>query len=206
MGRAGLTTARVVAAGENLADRIGFRAVTIAALARELGVRPASLYVHVRDLDDLRVRIALHTLAELADRAAHRMAGLAGRDALVALATAYRDFAREHPGRYASMRHPLSAEVASTSAGPRHTELTAAVLRGYGLAPAEIPHAVRTVGSLIHGFVELEASGSFGHSSPASEQSWTRALDALDAALTHWPATPSSAPGPRRPPHDHPHP
>ena len=50
MPRANLTPDLVVAAAADLADRDGYDQVTISAVARDLGVRPASLYGHVRDL------------------------------------------------------------------------------------------------------------------------------------------------------------
>lgn len=59
MVRAGLTTDRVVAAAADLADSAGFDKVTISALARGFGVKDASLYSHVKNLQDLRTRVAL---------------------------------------------------------------------------------------------------------------------------------------------------
>ncbi|WP_240759356.1 TetR/AcrR family transcriptional regulator, partial [Phytoactinopolyspora endophytica] len=102
MARVGLTTQRLAQAGAELADEVGFDQVTASALARRLDVKVASLYSHVKNSEDLRTRIALVALEELADRAAAALAGRAGKDALVALANVYRDYAREHPGRYAA--------------------------------------------------------------------------------------------------------
>src|SRR6478735_11289046 len=130
MPRAGLTTQRVVAAGADLADELGFAHVTPSELARRFGVKVASLYSHVGGADDLRARIALLALDELADRAEAAVEGLDGRAALVALGNVYRDYAHEHPGRYDAARHPLDAEAAAASAGPRIAVLTRAVLRG----------------------------------------------------------------------------
>ncbi|MFF0371753.1 hypothetical protein [Micromonospora sp. NPDC005087] len=57
------------------------------------------MYAHLKNSHDLKIRIALFALEELADRVADAVAGRAGRDALAAFADAYRDYAREHPGR-----------------------------------------------------------------------------------------------------------
>lgn len=59
MVRAGLTAERVTVAGAELADDIGLDRVTMSQVARRLGVKDASLYTHVRSLEDLRGRIAL---------------------------------------------------------------------------------------------------------------------------------------------------
>ncbi|MFC4909650.1 TetR/AcrR family transcriptional regulator [Actinomadura gamaensis] len=186
MARAGVTVERLARAGAELADEVGFDKVTASAVARRFDVTVASLYSHVANAHDLRVRVALLALAELADRVSDAVSGRAGKDALVAFADAYRAYAREHPGRYAATRMRLDTETALRSAGPRHSAMARAILRGYGVPEEEQTHAVRLLGSTFHGFVSLEATGGFEHSGE-SETSWRRTLDALDVALRHWP-------------------
>ncbi|MGW0889419.1 TetR/AcrR family transcriptional regulator [Saccharopolyspora sp. NPDC002578] len=188
MARAGLTTERLTRAGAELADEVGFDQVTVSELARRFDVKVASLYSHVKSSQDLKTNIALLALEELADRVAAALAGRAGKDALAAFADAYRDYAREHPGRYAAARLPLDHETAAASAGVRHAQMTRAILRGYDLDGDDQTHAVRLLGSVFHGYVSLESSGGFSHSAPASEETWTRIVDALDALLRNWPA------------------
>ena len=188
MVRVGLTTERLVRAGAELADEVGFAEVTVSALARRFDVRVASLYSHVRNSQDLRTRIALLALEELADRASDAVAGRAGKDALTALADVYRDYAREHPGRYAAAQLRLDPEAAAASAGVRHARLTRAILRGYDLTEPDQTPAVRLLGSVFHGYVSLELGGGFSHSAPDTQETWTRVLDALDALLRNWPA------------------
>ncbi|MFJ4470778.1 TetR/AcrR family transcriptional regulator [Streptomyces sp. NPDC089424] len=189
MARAGLTPARLTQAGAELADEVGFDEVTVSALARRFDVKVASLYSHVRNSEDLRTRIALLALEEMADRAADALAGRAGKDALTAFAAVYRDYAREHPGRYAAAQMRLDPETAAASAGVRHAAMTRAILRGYDLTEPDQTHAVRMLGSVFHGYVSLELAGGFSHSAPDSEESWHRILDALDALLRNWPTS-----------------
>ncbi|MFE2724230.1 TetR/AcrR family transcriptional regulator [Kitasatospora sp. NPDC059327] len=188
MGRVGLTPERLTRAGAELADEAGFEQVTVSALARRFDVKVASLYSHVKSSQDLRTRIALLALEELADRGSEALAGRAGKDALVALADVYRDYARQHPGRYAATKLRLTPEAAAASAGGRHAEMTRAILRGYDLSEPDQTHAVRLLGSVFHGYVDLELAGGFSHSAPDSQESWSRVLDALDALLRNWPA------------------
>ncbi len=187
MTRMGLTTERVTRAGAELADELGFDQVTPSVVARHFGVQVASLYSHVRNAQDLRVRVALLALEEMADRAAAALAGRAGRDALVALGTTYRDYAREHPGRYTAAQLRLDHATALASAGPRHAAMTRAILRGYQLTEPDQTHAVRLIGSVFHGYITQELGGSYDHSQPGPQESWERILDALDVLLRHWP-------------------
>lgn len=186
MARAGVSVEGLVQAAAELADEVGFEQVTVSALARRFGVTVASLYSHVKNLDELRVRLAALALTELADRAAEALAGRAGKDALAAFGGAYRDYAKTHPGRYAAARLRIDASSPAAAPALRHSALTRAILREYRLPESEEVHAVRFLGSAFHGFASLETSGAFAHSGDV-DASWARAIDALHVALLNWP-------------------
>jgi AcrR family transcriptional regulator len=188
MAYVGLTTERLTQAGAELADEVGFDQVTVSALARRFDVKVASLYSHVKNSQDLKTKIALLALEELADRVAAALAGRAAKDALTAFANVFRDYAREHPGRYAAAQLRLDPEAAAASAGGRHAQMTRAILRGYDLTEPDQTHAVRLLGSVFHGYVSLEMRGGFSHSAPDTQETWSRILDALDSLLRNWPA------------------
>ncbi|MFI5686639.1 TetR/AcrR family transcriptional regulator [Streptomyces sp. NPDC051636] len=187
MARAGLTADRLVAAAAELADEVGFENVTLSALARRFGVKDASLYSHVRNLQDLRTRLALFAGGELVDRIAAAVAGRAGKEALAAFAGAYREYALERPGRYAATQIRIDqALVAGSPALRRTAEVTYGMLRAYGLDEPDLTDAVRLLRSTFHGYCALESAGGFG--APRDVQaSWDRAIDALHVALEHWP-------------------
>ncbi|WP_406322300.1 TetR/AcrR family transcriptional regulator [Streptomyces sp. NBC_01637] len=189
VGRVGLTTERLVRAGAELADEVGFEQATPAELARRFGVKTASLYSHVKNAHDLKTKIALLALEELADQVSTAVAGRAGRDALTAFANVYRDYALKHPGRFAAAQFRFDPQTAAASAGVRHAQMTRAILRGYNLAEPHQTHAVRLLGSVFSGYVGLETAGGFSHSTPDSQESWTEILNALDALLRTWPTT-----------------
>ncbi len=189
MVRAGLSAERLTRAGAELADEVGFDQVTVSALARQFDVKVASLYSHLKNSQDLRTRIALFALEELADRVSAAVAGRAGKDALAAFADAYRDYAREHPGRYTAAQFRLDPETAAASAGVRHAQMTRAILRGYDLDEPDQTHAVRMLGSVFHGYVSLETGGSFSHTAVDSQESWSWIVDSLDTLLRTWTTT-----------------
>jgi len=185
--RAGLTAGRVVAAAADLADEVGFENVSLSALARGFGVKDASLYSHVRNLQDLRTRVAFLAGGELIDRIAVAVEGRSGRDALGAFADAYRAYALEHPGRYAATQIRIDqALVAASPALRRTAEITYGLLRAYGLEEPDLTDAVRLLRSTFHGYCALESTGGFGAPRDV-RRSWERVVDALHTALTHWP-------------------
>jgi AcrR family transcriptional regulator len=187
MARAGITADRLVAAAADLADEVGFENVTLSALARHFGVKDASLYSHVKNLQDLRTRLALLAGGEMIDRIAAAVAGRAGKDALAAFAGAYREYALERPGRYAATQIRIDQSlVADTPAFRRAAEITYGMLRAYGLEEPDLTDAVRLLRSTFHGYCALESTGGFG--APRDVQrSWDRTVEALHVALQNWP-------------------
>lgn len=187
MARAGITPDRLTAAAADLADEVGFESVTLSALARHFGVKDASLYSHVRNLQELRTRVALLAGAEMIDRIAVAVAGRAGKDALAAFAGAYREYALDRPGRYAATQIRIDQALVADSPSLRRTaEITYGMLRAYGLEEPDLTDAVRLLRSTFHGYCALEASGGFG--APRDVQkSWKRAIDALHVLLQNWP-------------------
>jgi AcrR family transcriptional regulator len=159
----GLSRAVVVSAAARLADQHGFDALTLGAVAAELAVRPPSLYNHVQGLAGLRHDLALQGVRELDERIRDAAVGRAGDDALVALAAAYRDYARERPGLYRALqRAPDPDDAELLAAAERLLRPVLAVLDGFGLVGDGAIHAARSLRSALHGFVELERLGGFG--------------------------------------------
>jgi AcrR family transcriptional regulator len=162
MPRAGLDSAAVVDAAAAMADRDGLRALTLARLAAELGVRSPSLYAHVDGLEDLRARLAARGARELAGTLQLAAAGRAGSDALQAVSAAYRTYAHAHPGTYAALQRTDLDDPETTAAGELVLVVMLAVLRGYGLDGDNAVHGVRIIRAALHGFVALEAERGFG--------------------------------------------
>jgi AcrR family transcriptional regulator len=182
--RAGLTSADVVAAGAALADEAGMSAVTLAALAQRLGVKPPALYKHVDGLEDLRRRIAALAMGELAEVFRDELQGKAGAVALSALLNAMRGYIAAHPGRYAATTGAAFSGPADPLliASVKVIDSIAAVLAGYGIAPGEANHATRALRCLIHGFALLEAASGFQWGNDPDE-SFAWMINFIDAGL-----------------------
>jgi AcrR family transcriptional regulator len=191
--RAGLSTAAVVDIARAITDTDGPDALTLAAVAARAGVAVPSLYKHIRNLDALHQKLSAAATAELAEALSDAAVGRAGRDAVTALAAAYRHYARSHPDRYpTTQRVPDPADPAHVAAGRRAVGAITAVLRGYGIEGDEAIHATRAVRSALHGFVHLESTGGFGMPQDV-DRSFDRLVASLDLALRSWPGTDGEA-------------
>ncbi|MFJ6195875.1 TetR/AcrR family transcriptional regulator [Micromonospora sp. NPDC092111] len=195
MPRAGLTQATVVREAARLADEVGHDKLTLAAVAARLGVALPSLYKHVRGADALAQQLAALATAELADELTNAAVGRAGRDALHAVAAAWRDYAHRHPGRYpAAQRVPDPTDPDHVAAGRRALDVVYAILRGYGLTGDAAVDAARTFRSAVHGFVALESAGGFGLPRRI-DHSYDQLVAVLDTAFRDWPV-PRARPAP----------
>ncbi len=166
MPRAGLTTASVVREAADLADEIGYDALTLTALASRLNVAVPSLYKHIGGLDDLRRGVALVAVRELGAvmRAAlDQGEPLQEGSGLPALAAAYRRYALDHPGRYAATVRAAPAEDPELKAAADETVRTILdVFAAAGLQDDDLIHAARALRAALHGYASLEAAGGFG--------------------------------------------
>lgn len=161
--RPGLDEAAVLRAAAELVDAEGLDALHLGRLAAALGVRTPSLYNHVDGLEGVRRGLALMGVRELGQRLARAAIGKSSEAAIFAIAGAYRQFAREHPGLYAaSLRAPGAGDTALVEAAAEVLATIHTVLAPYGLRDAEEVHAIRAFRSLAHGFVSLEVAGGFG--------------------------------------------
>jgi AcrR family transcriptional regulator len=173
----------VVVEAERIADDVGLSRLTLAALAASLGVRQPSLYKHVDGMKGLQRSIAVRAKTELADTLGRAAVGRARGDAIRAVARTYRQWAIEHPGRYAAtVRAPVSGDLQDEAASAAAVRVVLEVLSGYHLHGDAAIDATRALRSALHGFVSLETSGGFGL--PVDiDRSFERLVEALITAL-----------------------
>jgi len=161
--RQGLDNGTVLQAAIEIADRLGFEQVTLAALAAKLGVKTPSLYNHIKGLPGLRKQMALLGLARLKEQIIRAALGKSGAEALHAAGMAYVAFVRQQPGLYgASMSlTDLHADPDLQEASAELVALMLQLLSEFKFAEEEALHVVRGFRSIVHGFASLELQGGF---------------------------------------------
>jgi AcrR family transcriptional regulator len=151
----------IVNAALTFLDREGWDALTINALANQLGTKGPSLYNHVHSLDDLRRTVRMRVVGDIIEMLNTVGQGRTPDDAVMVMASAYRSYAHHHPGRYSAFtRMPLGGD------DPEFTEATRAaaapvieVLGTFGLDSEAAFNAALEFWSAMHGFVLLEMTG-----------------------------------------------
>ena len=152
----------IVNAALTFLDREGWDALTINALATQLGTKGPSLYNHVDSLEDLRRTVRMRVIDDIITMLARVAEGRVGDDAVLVMAGAYRSYAHHHPGRYSAFtRMPLSGgdDPEFTAATKGASAPVMAVLSSYGLDSEQAFYAALEFWSAMHGFVLLEMTG-----------------------------------------------
>jgi AcrR family transcriptional regulator len=147
--------AEILDAAIALADAEGLAALTMRAVAQQVGVTAMALYGYFPDKDSL--------LDAMADRAISQVPepSLPGwRDRLLALAELERVMAREHP----SVIQYAFTKPAETPRAMRVVEFIYQALLDAGVPHAEIPRLERFVSTFMLGWALSEASGRFAGS------------------------------------------
>jgi AcrR family transcriptional regulator len=151
----------IVNAALTFLDREGWDALTINALAAQLGTKGPSLYNHVDSLEDLRRSVRMRVIGDIISMLGRVAQGRARDDAVLVMAGAYRSYAHHHPGRYSAFtRMPLGGDDAEYTAATRAAaEPVIAVLASYGLEGEDAFYAALEFWAAMHGFVLLEMTG-----------------------------------------------
>lgn len=162
--KVGLTLDRVVEVAAAVADRDGLEATSLKAVADQLGIKTPSLYNHVAGLPGLRRELAMYAARRVGQIFADRRTDEDWVATIRRLAGEYRAFAIAHPGLYQAMlpapRPNEDPELYAAMAEPV-ANLSRYLTEG-GVAAGQAVDLIRSMRSMIHGFVDLEMKDGFG--------------------------------------------
>lgn len=151
--RARLTRERVLQGALAVADSGGLASLTIRSLAKQLGVKPMSVYYHVANKEEILDALVDIVFSEID-------LPVPGRDWRSELAR------RAHSARKVLARHRWAIGLleSRTSPGPanlRHHDAVIATLRRAGFSPEMTAHAYALIDSYVYGFALQEAALPF---------------------------------------------
>lgn len=164
MPRQGLSRGDVVRAAIEIIEEEGLHALSARELAKKLHIRAASLYNHIKNMDELHTNIGCYAIGELKRVQTEAIEGLYRDEAVSALAQAYYRFGKERPEIYKIILSlPMVKNDVLQAATGDIVEPIMAVLNGYDLTQEERMHMQRVLRSIMHGFLSQEEAGCFRH-------------------------------------------
>lgn len=171
----------LVGAALTVVDTHGFDALTLSRVAALLGVGPSALYTHVDGLAGLHHAAGVEATRRLTVEIRDAAVGRSGDDALRAVADAYRDYARRHPGRLTAVMRAVAVDAALDAANAELDAVFALLGEARGLSGVGAGRAARNVRRAIHGFVVVEhATGT----SVDADQDYRALIRALNRMLS----------------------
>jgi len=111
MPRQGLNKEAVTAAAIRLIEEKGISNFSLNELAKSLNIKPASLYSHIQNIDALLTDIGIIAIRRMVSSEKEAIKGKSGDEALFALASAYRKFAKEHYQLYLLIISNISSRL-----------------------------------------------------------------------------------------------
>lgn len=177
MPRNGLSKEKVVEAATALIEQSGTGDFSMRALADSLNIKTASLYNHVQSMETLMIEVCTYALQMQRETEMLAVEGKAGTAAIMALAKAYRRFAKEHRQLYHLITNTAVA------CGEQISEIQQCivepflnVLENTSFTETEKIHWQRVLRGIVHGFVSQEDVGFFSHLPAAVDDSFQTAI------------------------------
>lgn len=182
-----VTLATLTASAVRLVDQNGLDALTLTAVADDLGVGISTLYTHVDGLVGLRYLVSVAATTNLTTEVLRAAIGTSGQEALAAMGIAYRDFALDHPGQFAStLLPPQSGDDELAIANRSLLDIFVIVYSAMGLDDSDSHLAARSTRSAIHGFLALEhVTRTNTERDTEHDTEYRHLLDALQRGLLH---------------------
>ncbi len=173
MARKGLKYEDIIMAAVALVEEKGFSNFSLRELAGKLGVQPSSLYNHVGGIQELNMAVGLYGIEQMEHMLMSAIEGRSMAEALLAMATAYRSFARSNPELYeALIELRMNADPNMRAALLRIVKPFFIVFRKEIQDESLVLHLQRSFRSMLHGMVALENTGHMTCSDVDSEESF----------------------------------
>lgn len=163
MPRQGLNRNAVIEAAIQLANKEGFSSLSLGELARQLDIRPPSLYKHIQSLEDLQDEIGIRGINALIHELNQVDNQGNPQNTIYEICIIYRNFALKNKALYESIQPAMTRRSPKFQESAKELlETILSFVTRLKINKKDYIHAVRSLRSLMHGFIELERQGGFG--------------------------------------------
>lgn len=184
MAHKGLNLDVVVKAAAELIEQQGRDAFSMRLLAEQLGIKTASLYNHVDNMEMLLAEVCRYGLCLQNEMEMQAMEGRHGEDAVRQLPDTYRNFAKKHRELYwLIMAMSAKDKRVRDDAAVLFTDPLKKMLEDFHLKEEESIHYRRLFRAIVHGFVAQEEQGFFSHYPAAVDDSFHFAVQCYIESL-----------------------
>jgi AcrR family transcriptional regulator len=174
----------VIEKAAELIETVGLDEMTLSRLAKELGIKSASLYNHIGSINDLRSSLTAKSMQLLGEACRNAVVGKSGDEAILAMAYAYRKFAKMKPQLYkAFMQNSLLSQAERIQHGALLTQTLERLMEPYGYNEKEALHIARGIRVFLFGFVYMGDGGFFKSTKASVDMSFEYLMKELIAHI-----------------------
>jgi len=162
MARKGLSKELIIDTAMALVEEEGYNNLSMRNLAKRLDVKAASLYNHIKSTDDLNSEICIKIADDFFQAQKASMEGKSPQEAILALANAYRNLAKEKQKFYEIVvMLPNSTNEALYEKRKSLFFIVMEAVSKFNLTEEQKLFWQRTLRATVHGFASLENAGYF---------------------------------------------
>ena len=164
MARKGLNKDKIVLAAAELSEEKGYTQLSVQDLAEKLEVKPASIYNHFTNLEEIEQALGDYAVCELINELQAAIEGKVRAEALRAVAKAYVKFADEHSALYKAF---IASHLVRKQEVEKNIRTVVLIIfeafNTYELTEGQCVHWGRVMRSMLHGFAAIAGAGWFSH-------------------------------------------
>ena len=184
MPRKGLSKESIIDAAIELIETQGNHAFSLNELARKLEIKPASLYNHIENMEELTGAIGYRIAGMIKQAELDAIAEKNNDAALFALCDAYRIFAQKHVDLYKVIMGMQKDKNACTEAACGEMIVPILqVLSDFKISDSDKMHWQRILRAMMHGFVTHEYAGGFRHFPVEHDKTYHMAIETIALGL-----------------------
>lgn len=173
MAKKGLSNEKIYQAAADLVAEKGYDNFSLHELAARLDIKPASLYSHVKNAEEISTAVGLTAIAKLSEALDKASAVSDDEQAFKGLALAYRNFAHQNQELYRAIIGLPKTSDETLKVNEQRTILPLRRLaERFVSGEKDIVNFQRFLRSAMHGFISLEAAGFMRWSGVSADESY----------------------------------
>ena len=174
MPRAGIEHQLIVDTAMEMIQKNGYHSLSLREVAAKIGIKPASIYNHVKGIDEIRLEVAKKVASDINHTIETAIQGLDREEAFKQAIKAYRDYALKNEELYKAMiRMPKDDPHVTFKVGLESFQaIRELIFNEYQLDRVQRVTIMRALRSEIHGYVELQQLTFFNVDSDSIDMSY----------------------------------
>lgn len=164
MSKNNISDELIVQTSALIVNKIGLDNLSLKIIAKELNIKPPSLYNHISSLDEIKYRLMVFGWKQMEEEMIDSVVGVSGYEALKSMCNAFYNYATNNKGVFTAMLWYNKYESEEREkATKRLFHILFKIMKPLNINDDHINHIIRTLRGFLEGFSLLVNNNAFGH-------------------------------------------